>query len=482
MKNIILLLISFIIFLSCSTNEKEEEKPIVIENIELLPSLNRTPKVNYFQTDVELMAKMSADNLNQDIFYEWEIEEIKIDIQSNLTSLNLNQDKNKLNNKKIIKDDTLNSTSNIKDLSSEEQKYNKIKNEKENDLPNISDIVLQKEDKNPNYYLYLSNNPLNCMLSIFKAGYYKITLRAMNTKEIKEKSIILKVGETLVPELFLKLNIPPLKQNIDNSNDQNKEFIKGKIYIQIQDDFEQNEKIVKIEGKNFINGWYNTHIKINPFYSFIITAGTHVVKDEDNTLYILSLGKSKLPVGYDSIYFDFLDKKMNTITTSPIVLKNFQKNSLLSIYKKGTKKWEEGDIYLTYLIWGLNSENKEEFLFYEKVLNEKDKSINTYLDNKFLVKIYIGSIGVISKNNNFFIFFSPEGLSTDELDTKKEREISGLPFGYLLGKLGEDGKIFPIGYTYTYLYSNNFPIFQLDEFGKYVEIKQNHPENKKGKN
>ncbi len=459
MKNKILVFIFLLflfILLSCSTNEKEEEKPIVIEKIELLPSLNRTPKVSFFQTDIELVGRMALENLNQDIFYEWEIEEIKIDIQSNLNSDN--------SEKKIKKDNkALDATGDNKDLSSDKL------DEEEGIIKKVSN--LEKENKEISYYLYTSNNPLNCMLSIFKPGYYKISLRAMNTKEIKEKSVILKAGDPLLPELFLKLNIPIPNKNNDNSTDKNNN-IKGKIYIQLQDQLQKNEKIIKIEGKDFIDGWYNTKIRINPFYSFKITAGTHIVEGDDNVLYLASLGKLSLPVGYDNIYFDFIDKKMNNITTSPIVLKNFQKNNLLTIYKKGTKKWKEGDIYLTYLIWGLNNEKKEEFLFYENVLNETNKTISTYLDNKFLVKVYIGSIGVKAKNNNFFLFFSPEGLEVDDIDTKKEREIPGLPFGYLIGKLGEEGRVFPVGSSYTYLYSNNIPMFQLDQFGKYSQVKE----------
>ncbi|HOJ63947.1 MAG TPA: hypothetical protein PLE45_05955 [Spirochaetota bacterium] len=462
--NFIIFLLLFL--LGCATNEKEEEKPIVIEKIELFPSINRTPRMNFFQTDIEIVAKMSADNLNQDIFYEWFIEEIKLDIQSNLD--NIYKEKDKIKYKE-----------NIKDLSNDTAEDSTNDKESREILEKISS--LQKEKKKINYYLYTSKNPLNCMISIFEPGYYKITLRATNTKEVKEKSLILKVGEPELPELFLKLNIPDINTYFDNSNDndntndKNISKLKGKIFVKFESLFDKENKkdFIKIEGENFINGWYNTKIKVNPFYSFKITAGTHIVEGDDNILYIASLNKIALPAGYDNIYFDFLDKKANSVLTSPITLKNFDKNNIFTIYKKGTKKWKEGDIFLTYLMWGFNNEKKEEFIIFENMLNEANKSITTYLDNKFLVKVYIGSIGIRSRNNDFFIFFSPDGLDTDEFDTKKTRDFPGLPFGYLIGKLGENGKEFPVGSGYSYLSPNNIPIFYLDQFGKYAELKEN---------
>ena len=459
-KNIFFLIILLSIFLSCATNEKEEEKPIVIERIDLLPSVNRSPKFSNFQIDVELVAKISSDNLNQDIIYEWFIDEIKLDIQSNL------------NESQKAKDDT--------DISDNKSDRKDLSNDLSDDSFSLikKSTNLEKKKNIVNYYLYTSNNPLNCMLSIFKPGYYKVTLRASNTKEVKEKSVIVKAGAPDLPELLLKLNVPDVYY-ADNSNDK----IKGKIFLRFESFFQTMEGVkkdfIKIEAKDLQNGWYNTNIKVNTFYSFKITAGTHIVEGDDNILYITSLGKTQLPAGYDSIYFDFLDKKGNIVTNSPIILKNFDKSNLLTIYRKGAKKWKEGDLFLSYLMWGINSEKKEEeFIISENVLNEDNKIITTYLDNKFLVKIYIGSIGIRSKSNDFFVFFSPDGLDSNEFDTKKERDLPGLPFGFLIGKLGENGKVFPIGSGYTYLYSNSIPIFYLDQSGRYVELKEKSSNNK----
>ena len=57
----------------------------------------------------------------------------------------------------------------------------------------------------------------------------------------------------------------------------------------------------------------------------------------------------------------------------------------------------------------------------------------------------------------------PDGTNIEELDPKNQREFTSLPYGYLLGRLGEEGKPFPIGLNYTYRFANSIPIYIQDK-------------------
>ncbi|HPK62143.1 MAG TPA: hypothetical protein PK426_06810, partial [Spirochaetota bacterium] len=77
----------FIIFLlGCSTNEDDKEAPLEIKDISINEVIDRVPKAGKYQVDVELFAQLNEKNVEQDIFYEWFVESIELDIRD-LTSI-----------------------------------------------------------------------------------------------------------------------------------------------------------------------------------------------------------------------------------------------------------------------------------------------------------------------------------------------------------------------------------------------------------
>ena len=94
-------------------------------------------------------------------------------------------------------------------------------------------------------------------------------------------------------------------------------------------------------------------------------------------------------------------------------------------------------------------------------LNKNTISTNFNYPNIYLSKIFIGSFGHRPLNNNYFIFFGPEGANIDELDPKNEKEFPSLPYGYLMGRLGDIGEPFPIGNKFNYNYNNKIEILSF---------------------
>ncbi len=419
-KILIYIIFAFII-IGCSSDQTNEEAPIVIHEISVNQVLNRAPKENDFQIEIELLGTVNEENLKQDIQYEWFIEYLKLDITDNSLSA------------QSIKEDA---TGDI-------------------ELNNI-EIYLEGC-----YFLEISKNPLSAMLSIYKPGYYKITMQASNINETKEYSIILKTGDPILPTLNVKVNIPKMEKAKPND-------FKGEFYLAFNNtkDKLKVKDIIGLNAKEIIDDWYDTGYSIDPFLSFNIQTGTHVL--DSKPIYLCSLGNCIAPIQFDDIVYSFEGKEKKSITFSPIVLRDFGKNNTFTIAKMGDKKWAKGNIFISYLIWGINEDKKDEFIFFEKTLNNENNSIDTNFNNKYLAKIFIGSFGHRVNLNEYYVYFGPEGTDTEELDPKNNRDYTGLPYGYLLGKLGKDGNVFPIGSTYSYIHNNSLKIYIQDEDNNFI--------------
>lgn len=410
------IIISFL--LACSTNEEDNDAPLEIKDISINEVIDRVPKVGKYQTDVELFAQLNEKNMEQDIFYEWFVESVELDIRH------------------------INS---IEDIPVKDQPATTI-----------------KKIESKNYFLEVGKNPLNVLLSVYKPGYYKISLVATNLEETTEKSVLLKIGEPEIPHLFLKFNIPITK-------DLSADSFKGIFFIQVVNDSKtaKNAKIVSINASDVNSGWFDTSIDINPLLSFGFNAGTHLVKDEE-TVNLCSLGRNGMPTGYDGLKYDIADVLDKDVFISPILLKNINNNSIFKIYKTGDKNWISGVVYLSLLMWGYDDKGKDEFTFIENSVTAQNKEITNFLNNKFLAKAFIGSIGHKAPLNDYYIYFSPEGLDSEELDANKKREFSSLPYGCLIGKLGENGVSFPIGSKYVYTETSGLPIYEKNELNSFT--------------
>lgn len=407
----ILIFILLYALLSCATSEKSKDTPIIINEVHAKVTDNNQPKESEFQVNVMLSAILGKDNEGKDLFYEWKIKPVKLDIDG--------QD-------------------------------------------NTSAVGSENSDSNEKtYFLEVSKNPLEGMISFYKEGYYKISLTVSNTNETKTNSLILKIGNPEFPDLYLKLNTPPYDETSDSGE------YKGGIYFNNSSVKNKSTGDIKfINSKDVFDKWYKTDYKINPFNTFTINSGTHIIL-KNQTKMISSFSKNSTGQNYDVIQYDLDGGKTNQVKISPILLNNLNSNNLLSIYKSPIV-WYKGEIFLSFLSWGYNDDGNDEFIFFEKSLTETNKTVTTYLNNKYLMKVFIGSIGKKIFNNGYYVYFGPEGTDTEELDPLKTRDVLTLPYGYLLGKLGKNGKVFPIGNLYTYTNTQSIPIYVLDKNNSFV--------------
>lgn len=409
------------LLIACSSETQTEDAPIDIKSLNANYVEDRAPKENDFQIEIELLGSVSDANLKQDIYYEWYVEYIKLDIDKNANPLeNIEQD-----------DET-------------------------NDVK-----ILVNNDKylEGYYFLDVSKNALTAMVSIYVEGFYKVTLQASNENETKDYSIILKIGEPKLPHLFTKVNIPAIEKV-------KPEDFKGSFYLTLGTEKNDNRKIHKLNANKMMDDWLDTDITIDPFKSFSFITGTHIIDNKSKT--ICSLSNCDLSSIDPSISYSINDYEPLPVTISPILLKDLTNSITISLEKSKNQIWSQGNIYLSYLLWGLNEEKKDEFTFFEELLNNENPKITTEIINKYLAQIFIGSFGHRMILNKYYIYFGPNGTDTDEIDPKNKRDYTGLPYGYLLGKLGPKGQVFPIGNEFSYDYQNDIKTYHLNENNHFI--------------
>jgi hypothetical protein len=429
---ILSIVLAFLVFSGCSSDLSDEEAPIDIREIELDVASGRVPKESTFQVDLEMTAIVSDKNMSQDILYEWYVDYVNLDI----------------NNAK-----------------QPETRIQKTADPELLDQEDLSDDIMAKKSPFDSYYFLdvSSRNPLNAMLSLYQEGYYRITLQASNIIETKEFTIITRVGDPELPTLWLKVNVPELKKVTA------KDF-RGGFYLRQNNTKKplRNEQVTFIDATDMQGDWYDTGITINPFNSFHLQAGTHLLDGKIN--YLCSINDSIAPSGYDSITYNY-DGKTNRVSNTSLLIKNPDDNNIISINRSGKQKWKAGNIYISYLTWGLNEKGEDEFVYINEELNSTRPTVTTYLNNKYLAKVFIGSFGHRVPLNKHSVFFGPEGTDTPELDPKREREMHGLPYGYLIGRLGSEGTVFPVGTAFSYTHIHKYQIFGQDKKGNFIMIR-----------
>ena len=409
------LLLIFVLF-CCSTSEEDEEAPIQLQGITMTSAVSRAPSESAYQQDVEFFLKVSEKNLKQDISYTWYVEEVEMDIR-----LPENEDD-------LTADDYTAAT------------------------------------KSGSYFIEKSGNPLDVMISFYKEGFYKVTVVAGNLIETQQKSVIIKVGEPEFPTLQYKFNFPQTDLTADD-------FAGGFYcsYTGAADD-ESNDVVTFVPARDIAAGWFDTKIHFNPFSSFSITTGTHVV-EYNKSQHIVSLGNNSLLAGVDGLYYDTDKTKMNDILISPVLLKNIKSDWTFKIYRKGSAVWTDGTVRVSSLMWGTDEHDNPVFESVDNVLDSEHTSLTIALHSKFLAKMFIGSMGYKVPNNEYRVYFSPDGIDSNEFDIKKEREYPGLPYGHLIGRLGRTGKTFPIGVGYSYSSIDTTPIYEYSkENGSYRNV------------
>jgi len=142
---------------------------------------------------------------------------------------------------------------------------------------------------------------------------------------------------------------------------------------------------------------------------------------------------------------------------------------MISFTKKGLLDWENGKIYFSFFVWGIDEDDNEFFSYSEEFLDNKVKTFDKYFNKKFMINIYAGGFGIKQKENNYYMFFDPEGINNDDLDIKKERSNPNLPYGCLIGKLGKSKESFYIGDKIEYKnFLNNKKIYILTDDGEFI--------------
>ena len=379
---IVPLLSLIIVLFSCSASQTSKDASIEINDISVAAAENRVPKENSSQVNLELNGIMNENNTNQDVEYSWFVEYLKLDIA----------------NDKGISFTSENNTT-----------------------------IGKLEKTSSNFFIEISSsNHLNALLSVYNEGYYRVTLQASKTDEIREKSVIIKIGDPALPHLFIKNNIPDVKESVKND-------FKGRYYLKY------NNNITKLDAGQIKDDWYDTNIEINPFLSFNIEILTHLIADENSKPQELKNDNLKYQINGEE----------NIISINPIVLENIE-NGKLQISKNKDIVWKEGNFYISFLIWKEGDSSSDRFQHVERIINESNKNIFINLNNVYLAKIFTGSFGLKNENSSYFIYFGPEGTNMNELDPNNLRDIPSLPFGYLLGRLGENGNTFALGSSFSY--------------------------------
>ena len=232
---IICIMISLMLIFGCSTSNSSKDSNINIEKISIKKSASSNSKENLI--DFDLTGIISDSNQKQDIDFTWKIEFLKIDIDEN--ELNSNSSKNNKTSIKIS-DST---TDSITDKTSD--KASTKKSEKTNF---VNATILEGY-----YYLQTSDdNPLNATLSVYKPGYYKVTLTAKKEKKITNKSTIIKVNDPPDPKLYVKINLPKIKSS-------SKDDFKGYFYLSSNQEKEKKivNNLIKLNATEMMNQWYN---------------------------------------------------------------------------------------------------------------------------------------------------------------------------------------------------------------------------------
>ncbi len=306
-----------------------------------------------------------------------------------------------------------------------------------------SESIVSTEDSETAYFLEPSKDGLTAFISFYHHGSYRVTYSVTDFKVIKNYSIIIKNGEPEFPHLFLSLNI--------YENDKNKILeYRGAINLEVSSEDGKNT-ITDLTVDKVGSSWYNTEILLNPLKSFTIKSGIPVVYDDNtNDIQLLSIDeilkisdesgelteiKSQIDVTGNKLTIDLRDKKSFILSDVYTVLHYWIKGEKVDEYK-----------FLTKTIKG------DEYPVFEEI---EDKGVHS-------AKLFIGNIGVSYSNTRTFTYFSVEGLRKSFIDIKNMRPFPSLPFGYLVGKLGDSGTPFPIGASYEFIEKTSEPVYFYD--------------------
>lgn len=375
-----------IVFFSCSGSTESETAALNIE--ELVPVVvNNLPKETAEQVNVEVSARLDQAALGQEIIRRWELEKLNLDIRK-------------------------------KDLSVEEG------------------AELEEIDRRSFFVDESEKYPDKIVTTLYEPGYYKVKYTLTNFVEEKVEELIIKNREPVCPELYVSLNIPFNPK--DSSDDYFGDFHLSAGNIDLTADF------VKINFKDMMNGWYNTGIVVDPMKQFTVNSGIHVEKKIKETEKI-----TKEFIAFsDLIQISNREKEVFFVTDQLDIRKNNLGFSVNFINSDGGKTQYSFDscFYYSILTWGTKDGKPFFDTSFESLKNaDFPFSLERRNNDVSLMSMFIGTAGIRLRHYGYAVCFSSEGIRSESIDPRGERPYPTLPYGYMLGKLGEKGTVFPIG-------------------------------------
>lgn len=389
-KRIFLFFISIIFISACSSEEDKEKSGFGVKNI--------TPYFSEIDTEsnevkFEFQANLNDNTYSQDFSQNWEIEKISLE-NYEFYSQNLDKDVRKLDNKSANTDF--------------------IHESKNDDLSKVSAIF-------------------------YKPGYYKISYSITDYVDTQKKDLILKIGDVEIPELYFLLNVPT--ENKDVSDD----YI-GHFEI-LAKNIDMTADYIDIKLADLRKSWYNSKIKIDSMKQFVINCGISVdtrnKKGEILSKEFMGISDFIQIQGKDSYAF-FNNEEIN-LTNYPIevlIKKHFSGSNAENIFYS-----TKNPLYFSILNFFREVEGK---YFFESSYNTFDLQHFPYKfekNGKNIVSssLFVGTAGIHFKKSNYTVCFSSDGIISEVVDSDKKRPYPTYPYGYLFGRLGTTGRVFPVG-------------------------------------
>lgn len=308
-------------------------------------------------------------------------------------------------------------------------------------LETSAENIMAANEKNDGFFMEISEDGLKALVAFYERGSYRITYTVTNYSDTKSSEFIIKNGEPECRDLYVALNIPA--ERSDATTD-----YKGIFAIQTQSSDGTSDSI-SINLDALRDSWYDTGLQIDPLRSFDLRAGILINSDETNKTVILSLPQLlQLQRGSENAL----------LSNEPIDIET----DIVSLVQVDEKQLFSSALYASNQYWW-NDGTQERYGFRDSMFYQADLPFQVVsTEGAYLAKLFVGNIGIKPENSSAFIYFSLEGVRSSSVDPRNKRPYSGLPYGYLIGKIGAEGTVFPIGYAYSSQASNDLPVYSYD--------------------
>lgn len=386
-KGIFLIFIFVIFIFACSSEKESENSDFGVKG--LTPYFNKINEENN-EVQIDIRADLTDQTFMQELFQNWTVEKISLEnYDFSLAFL----DK---------KAESINEKSNNNDF---------IYENKNNESDKISAIF-------------------------YKPGYYKVTYSITDLIETQKKELILKIGEVDIPELYFMLNIPNEEKDLSNDYIGNFEILAGNIDV--------TADYIDVKLSDIKTNWFNSKIKIDTTKQFVINSGvSSTVKNKKNEILstdFVAFSDFIQIKGKDS--FAYLNNEEIDITDSPVEV-SIKKQ----LFEEDVFYYTKNQFYFSNLNFFEENEGKQLFESSYGILElgKMPYKFGITAGNVISSSLFIGTSGIHFKKSNYTVCFSTEGIISDVVDSDGKRPYPTYPYGYLFGRLGKSGRVFPVG-------------------------------------